>query len=104
MAVAASSSEPHEAFVLSRPSTTAFHVRWSAPFSTGAEATGAATGTGAGTGTEAGAAGLGAVALNYGYQSFNNSVLYTSVLILLVMVQVIQMAGNWLYKRSLNGK
>lgn len=51
-----------------------------------------------------GAGGLGAVALNYGYQSFNNTVLYTSVLILLVMVQVIQMAGNWLYKRSINGK
>lgn len=51
-----------------------------------------------------GAGGLGAVALNYGYQSFNNTVLYTSVLILLVMVQVIQMVGNWLYKRSINGK
>lgn len=46
-----------------------------------------------------GAGGLGAVALNYGYQSFNNAVLYTSVFILLVMVQLIQGAGNWLYKR-----
>lgn len=47
-----------------------------------------------------GAGGLGAVALNYGYQSFNNTILYTSVLLLMVMVQVIQMTGNWLYKRS----
>ena len=48
-----------------------------------------------------GAGGLGAVALNYGYQSFNNSILYTSVLLLFLMVQVIQSVGNWLYKKSL---
>lgn len=47
-----------------------------------------------------GAGGLGAVALNYGYQSFNNTVLYTGVLILLILVQLIQTLGNWLYKRS----
>ena len=46
-----------------------------------------------------GAGGLGAVALNYGYQSFNNAVLYTSVLLLLVMVLIIQAVGNWLHKR-----
>lgn len=46
-----------------------------------------------------GGGGLGAVALNYGYQSFNDTVLYTSVLILFLMVQVIQGAGNWLYKK-----
>lgn len=46
-----------------------------------------------------GAGGLGAVALNYGYQSFNNTVLYTSVFILLVMVQLIQSLGNWLYRK-----
>lgn len=50
-----------------------------------------------------GAGGLGAVALNYGYQSFNDSVLYTSVFILLIMVQIIQMVGNRLYKRSIRG-
>ena len=50
-----------------------------------------------------GAGGLGAVALNYGYQSFNDSVLYTSVFILLIMVQIIQMIGNRLYKKSLKG-
>ena len=46
-----------------------------------------------------GAGGLGAVALNYGYQSFNNTILYTSVFILCIMVLVIQFAGNWLYKK-----
>lgn len=46
-----------------------------------------------------GAGGLGAVALNYGYQSFNNTVLYTSVIILFIMVQVIQWVGNMFAKR-----
>jgi len=48
-----------------------------------------------------GAGGIGAVALNYGYQSFNNTVLYTSVFILFIMVLVIQWAGDWLYKKIL---
>jgi D-methionine transport system permease protein len=48
-----------------------------------------------------GAGGIGAVALNYGYQSFNNTVLYTSVVILFIMVQVIQTTGDWLYKKIL---
>ncbi|MBN1637271.1 MAG: ABC transporter permease [Deltaproteobacteria bacterium] len=48
-----------------------------------------------------GAGGIGAVALNYGYQSFNNTVLYTSVIILFLMVQAIQITGDWLYKRIL---
>ncbi len=48
-----------------------------------------------------GAGGLGAVALNYGYQSFNNTVLYTSVIILFFMVQAIQFTGDWLYKKIL---
>ncbi|WP_352419705.1 methionine ABC transporter permease [Proteiniborus sp.] len=48
-----------------------------------------------------GAGGIGAVALNYGYQSFNNTILYTSVFILFIMVQVIQSLGNWLYKKIL---
>jgi D-methionine transport system permease protein len=46
-----------------------------------------------------GAGGLGAVALNYGYQSFNNTVLYTSVLILCVLVQIIQGIGNYVYRK-----
>ena len=48
-----------------------------------------------------GGGGIGAVALNYGYQSFNNTVLYTSVIILFIMVLVIQWAGDWLYKKIL---
>ncbi|HEX2965686.1 MAG TPA: methionine ABC transporter permease [Syntrophorhabdaceae bacterium] len=48
-----------------------------------------------------GAGGLGAVALNYGYQSFNNTVLYTSVFILFIMVLTIQWVGDWLYKKTL---
>ena len=48
-----------------------------------------------------GAGGIGAVALNYGYQSFNNTVLYTSVVILFIMVQVIQLTGDWLYRKIL---
>jgi D-methionine transport system permease protein len=48
-----------------------------------------------------GAGGIGAVALNYGYQSFNNTVLYTSVVILFIMVQAIQITGDWLYKKIL---
>lgn len=46
-----------------------------------------------------GAGGLGAVALNYGYQAFNNTILYTSVFILLIMTLLIQGLGDWLYKR-----
>ncbi len=46
-----------------------------------------------------GAGGLGAVALNYGYQSFNNTILYTSVILLCILVYLIQSIGNYLYKR-----
>ncbi len=45
-----------------------------------------------------GAGGLGAVALNYGYQSFNNIVLYTGVVILCIMVYGIQFIGDRVYK------
>lgn len=48
-----------------------------------------------------GGGGIGAIALNYGYQSFNNSVLYTSVFILFLMVQLTQLLGNLIYKRKL---
>lgn len=46
-----------------------------------------------------GAGGLGAVALNYGYQSFNNMILYTAVIILCIMAQIIQGTGNFIYKK-----
>lgn len=46
-----------------------------------------------------GAGGLGAVALTYGYQNFNDTIMYSTVLILIVVVQVIQIIGNILYKK-----
>lgn len=48
-----------------------------------------------------GGGGLGSVALNYGYHRFDNSVLYTSVIILFIMVQITQSIGNWIYKKKL---
>lgn len=46
-----------------------------------------------------GGGGLGAVALNYGYQSFNDSILYTSVFILFIMVQFTEFVGEKIYKK-----
>ena len=46
-----------------------------------------------------GGGGIGAIALNYGYQSFNDSVLYTSIIILFIMVQITQEIGNYLFKK-----
>jgi len=48
-----------------------------------------------------GGGGLGAIALTYGYQSFNNTVLYMSVFILLLLVNIVQYFGEWLYKKLL---
>lgn len=46
-----------------------------------------------------GGGGLGAIALTYGYQSFNDTILYTSVFVLLLMVNIVQYAGEWIYKK-----
>lgn len=46
-----------------------------------------------------GAGGIGAVAITYGYQSFNKKVMYITALILVIMVQGIQEIGNWVYKK-----
>lgn len=46
-----------------------------------------------------GAGGIGAVAITYGYQSFNRPVMFLTALILIVMVQMIQMLGDWVYKK-----
>lgn len=46
-----------------------------------------------------GAGGLGAVALTYGYQNFNDTVMYGTVLILVIIVGIIQLSGNALYRR-----
>ena len=46
-----------------------------------------------------GAGGIGSIALNYGYQNYNEAVLYTCVAILIVLVNLIQALGNLLYKK-----
>ena len=48
-----------------------------------------------------GAGGLGAVALNYGFYSFNDMVLYTCVIITLILVQLIQFLGGVIYRKCL---
>ena len=46
-----------------------------------------------------GAGGLGAVGLTYGYQSFNDTVMYTTLALLVIVVGVIQFVGNSIYKK-----
>lgn len=46
-----------------------------------------------------GAGGLGTLAINYGYQRFDAGVMISTVLILIVMVQLMQMVGDYLAKR-----
>lgn len=46
-----------------------------------------------------GAGGLGAVALTYGYQNFNEKIMYSIVLILVALVVLIQYLGDWIYRK-----
>ena len=46
-----------------------------------------------------GAGGLGAVALTYGYQNFNQKIMYSIVAILIILVAFIQYFGDWIYKK-----
>ena len=46
-----------------------------------------------------GAGGLGAIALTYGYQNFNDAIMYSTVLILVVLVMIIQNVGNFIYRK-----
>lgn len=46
-----------------------------------------------------GAGGLGAVALTYGYQNFDDAVMYSTVAILVVFVQIIQYVGLAIYRK-----
>ena len=46
-----------------------------------------------------GAGGLGATALIYGYQNFNQKIMYSIVVILVVLVVGIQFIGDWCYKK-----
>lgn len=47
-----------------------------------------------------GGGGLGSTAIIYGYQSFNDFVMYSVVVILVVLVQFIQWIGTTLYKKT----
>lgn len=46
-----------------------------------------------------GAGGIGAVALTYGYQKFDTSVMLYTVCTLIILVQLIQCIGNFAYKK-----
>lgn len=46
-----------------------------------------------------GAGGLGKVAISYGYQRYQTDVMIVTVIILIIMVQVLQSLGNYLYKK-----
>ena len=46
-----------------------------------------------------GAGGIGSVAMTYGYQSFNEMVMYLTVIILIILVQIIQWIGNAVYHK-----
>ncbi|MGH1599983.1 methionine ABC transporter permease [Campylobacter majalis] len=45
-----------------------------------------------------GGGGLGAVAINYGYQRFRPDIMFYTVVILIIMVQIAQILGNLAYK------
>ncbi|HAV5390875.1 TPA: ABC transporter permease [Acinetobacter baumannii] len=45
-----------------------------------------------------GAGGIGDLAISYGYQRFDTSVVILTVIVLLLLVQIVQMLGNWLAK------
>ena len=46
-----------------------------------------------------GAGGLGAIALTYGYQNFNETIMYSICAILVLLVAIIQYFGDFLYKK-----
>ena len=46
-----------------------------------------------------GAGGLGATALTYGYQHFNQEIMYSICVILIILVAIIQYFGDWIYKK-----
>lgn len=47
-----------------------------------------------------GAGGLGAVAINYGYYRNQNAVMWTAIVFLVVVVQIIQSVGMWLVNKT----
>ncbi|MDY6050349.1 MAG: methionine ABC transporter permease [Corynebacterium sp.] len=48
-----------------------------------------------------GGGGLGDFAITYGYRAFDNEVTYVATLIIIVIVQIAQLFGNWLSKKVL---
>ena len=46
-----------------------------------------------------GGGGLGYLAVSYGYQRFQKDVMIVTVIILIIIVQALQMLGNYLYKK-----
>ena len=49
-----------------------------------------------------GAGGLGAVAITYGYQNFDNTIMYSTVVLLVIFVQLVQWIGSFCYKKAKN--
>lgn len=49
-----------------------------------------------------GAGGLGTLAINYGYQRFDAGIMISTVIVLIVMVQMMQMLGDYLAKRYIH--
>lgn len=47
-----------------------------------------------------GAGGLGAVAITYGYQNFNDKIMYSVVVVLIILVAIIQYLGDFIYKKA----
>lgn len=48
-----------------------------------------------------GGGGLGDLAIRYGYQRFNIPVMITTIVILIILVQALQMLGDWLAQRRI---
>ena len=46
-----------------------------------------------------GGGGLGDIAIRYGYQQYNTEYLFFCSVILIIFVQLVQMLGNWMYKK-----
>lgn len=46
-----------------------------------------------------GGGGLGDLAIRYGYQRFRPDIMIATVVVLIIMVQIVQFAGNWLANR-----
>ncbi|MDD7794859.1 methionine ABC transporter permease [Clostridium sp. 'White wine YQ'] len=47
-----------------------------------------------------GGGGLGSAAINYGYNRFDNQIMFYTVVVLIVFVQVLQSLGNFIYKKQ----